>query len=84
MSLSFTSNKVGYLVMFTQCSILYRHSPEVDENRGPFVRQRTDGIELHLVLFSSAYTIYAFRIKRRSRTLLLGQHFPVLNTFFKC
>ena len=77
MSVSFTSNKVGYLMMFTQYSILYCHSPKKDENRGPFVRQRTDGIELHLVLLSAAYNIYPFRIKRKSRTLLLGQDIPV-------
>ena len=33
----------------TQCSILNRCSPDVDENRNPFVRQRTERIELHLV-----------------------------------
>ena len=77
MSVSFTSKTVGYLIMFTQCSIVYRHDPEVDENRKPFVRQRTDGIELSLGLFSVAYPIYAFGIKRKSRTLLLGRHIPV-------
>ena len=34
---------------FTQCSILDRDSPDVDENSlSPFFRQRTDRIELHL------------------------------------
>ena len=35
-------------MVFTQCSILNRDSPEVDESRRPFVRQRTERIELHL------------------------------------
>ena len=41
-------NKAGHLMMFTQCSILDRDSPDVDENRSQFVRQRTERIELHL------------------------------------
>ena len=40
-------NKAGHLMVFTQCSILNRVSPVVDENRSPFVSQRTEGIELH-------------------------------------
>ena len=35
-------------MVFTQCSILNRDSPDVDENRSPFVRQGTERIELHL------------------------------------
>ena len=35
-------------MVFTQCSILNRESPDVDENRNPFVRQRIERIELHL------------------------------------
>ena len=38
-------------MVFIQCSILYRErseSPEVDENRSPFVRQGTERIELYL------------------------------------
>ena len=33
-------------MVFTQCSILNRESPDVDENRIPLVRQRTETIEL--------------------------------------
>ena len=40
-------NKTGHLMVVTQCSILNRDSPDVDENRSPFVRQRTERIELH-------------------------------------
>ena len=32
-------------MMFTQFSILNPHSRDVDENRSPFVRQRTERIE---------------------------------------
>ena len=35
-------------MVFTQCSILNSDSPDVNENRSPFVRQRTEKIELHL------------------------------------
>ena len=36
-------------MVFTQCSILNRdHGPDVEENRSPFVRKRTERIELHL------------------------------------
>ena len=35
-------------MVFTQCSIPNPDSSDVDENRGPFVRQRTQRIELHL------------------------------------
>ena len=35
-------------MVFTQCSILNRESPDVEENKSPFVRQRTERIELHL------------------------------------
>ena len=35
-------------MVFTQCSILNRDSPDVEENRNPFVRQRIERIELHL------------------------------------
>ena len=41
-------NQAGHLMVFTQCSILNRDSPDVDEKRSPFVRQRTERIELHL------------------------------------
>ena len=34
-------------MVFTQCSILNRDNPEVDVNRSPFVRQRTERIEIH-------------------------------------
>ena len=34
--------------MFTQPNFLNRDSPDVDGNRSPFVRQRTERIELHL------------------------------------
>ena len=32
-------------MVFTQCSILNRDSPDVDENRSQFVKQRTERIE---------------------------------------
>ena len=32
----------------TQCGILNRDNPDVDENRSPFVKQRAERIELHL------------------------------------
>ena len=35
-------------MMFTQCSVLYRVVFDVEENRSPFVRDRTERIELHL------------------------------------
>ena len=37
-------------MLYTQCNILNRDSPDVDENRScmPFDRQRTERIELHL------------------------------------
>ena len=38
----------GHLMVFTQCSILNRDSPDLDNNRSPFVRQRTEIVELHL------------------------------------
>ena len=41
-------NKFGHIVVFTQCSILNRCSPDVDENRSLFFRQRIERIELHL------------------------------------
>ena len=42
-------NKAGHLMVFTQCSILNRDSPDKpEENRGLFVRQRTERLELHL------------------------------------
>ena len=37
-------DKAGHLMVFTQCSILYRDSPDVEGNRSPFVRQRTERI----------------------------------------
>ena len=40
-------NKAGHLTMFTQCSINHA-SPDLEENRSPFVRQRTEKIEFHL------------------------------------
>ena len=41
-------NKAGHLMMFTQCGILNRDSPDVRKNRRPFVKQRNERIELHL------------------------------------
>ena len=35
-------------MIFTQCSILNRDSPNVEKNRSPFVWQKTERIELHL------------------------------------
>ena len=35
-------------MVFTQCSILNRDSHDVAENRSPFVRQKTERIELDL------------------------------------
>ena len=35
-------------MVFTHCSILNRVSADVEENRSPFVWQRTERIELHL------------------------------------
>ena len=40
-------NKTGHLMVFTQCSI-NSDSPDVDVNRSPFVRQRTERIGLLL------------------------------------
>ena len=45
-------NKDGHLMVFTQCSILNHDSYDVDENRSPSVRQRT---ETASPLWSSAY-----------------------------
>ena len=41
-------NKTGHLMVFIQCCILNCDSPDVEENRSAFVRQRTKRIELHL------------------------------------
>ena len=35
-------------MVFTRCSILNRERPDVEENRSPFDRQRTERIELQL------------------------------------
>ena len=35
-------------MMFTQCNIVNCDSRDEGENRNPFVRQRTEGIELYL------------------------------------
>ena len=37
--------KAGHLMVFTQCSVLNGDSPDVEENKRPFVGQRT---KLHL------------------------------------
>ena len=37
-----------HLMVFTQCSILNPDSPDVNKNRIQIVRQRTEGLELHL------------------------------------
>ena len=44
----YTKNKAGHLIVFTQFSILNRDSPDVDENKSPFVRKRTERMEFHL------------------------------------
>ena len=35
-------------MVFTQCSVLNRGKPNVEENRSPVVWQKTERIELHL------------------------------------
>ena len=35
-------------MVLTQCGILNRDSPDVEENRGPFATQRTERTEIHL------------------------------------
>ena len=41
-------NKAGHLMVFTQCSILNRDSPDVEENRSAFVWHRAERMELYL------------------------------------
>ena len=38
----------GHLMVFTQCCILNRDRADVSKNRSPFVKWRTERIELHL------------------------------------
>ena len=46
------------LMVFTKCSsILNFDSPDVDENKSPFVRQRTQRTERHLGRETSAFGV---------------------------
>ena len=57
--------------MFTQCSLLNRDSPDVTENKSPFIGNRTDRIEPH---FRREHPFWGFNT---------DLHYLGLNTYLK-
>ena len=45
---SISQNDVGHLMRFIQCSILYGYITDVHKNRTPFIKRRTERIEVQL------------------------------------
>ena len=43
-----SQNDVGHLMRFIQCSMLYGYITDVHENRTPFIKRRTERIEVQL------------------------------------